>query len=157
MVVDSTNTIAFISSEVNGGISQDSPLAWINRFTGVWMNHSDRRAKKDIREITVLEAQKVFTIEPQSYIINESRQTGFIAQDIKHVFPEIVCGSDDKYYHMNNSGLIPYIVKLIQSQANEIASLRSDVKILQQNMVDVFDRLNRVIFCSGLNDLNLFK
>ena len=54
---------------------------------------------------------------------------GFLAQELKEVFPELVVQSFDGYYAVNYIGLIPIIVEALKEQRNE---LREQREILAQ-------------------------
>ena len=53
-----------------------------------------------------------------------SPHTGFIAQDVQPVLPDLVSQGPDGYYTLNYAGLTPYLVKAIQ----EIATISGAFK-----------------------------
>ncbi|MDH3650964.1 MAG: tail fiber domain-containing protein [Saprospiraceae bacterium] len=104
---------------------------------GVYTTVSDIKYKRNIESLGGV-LSKLMQINPSSYHMSRSPNTGrsfgFIAQNIRDYFPELVKerGQDhDTYLMMNYSGMIPVTVKAIQElreiifeQENEICDLR---------------------------------
>jgi hypothetical protein len=57
-----------------------------------------------------------------------SPHTGFIAQDVQPIFPDLVSQGPDGYYTLNYAGFTPYLVKAVQ----EIASVSG---VFEQNLI----------------------
>lgn len=101
---------------------------------------SDARLKTDINSIenalsTVLQLQP-YHYQKRSGISNssfESKEYGFLAQDLQAILPELVNeGTDsDKTLSVNYISIIPILTKALQEQQNEIEELKS--KVLQSH------------------------
>jgi len=98
-----------------------------NGYTA-WTNWSDLRLKENVTDLEVTNVlDKICTIRPVTYNYNElsgfdeatrsRRISGFIAQELMEVFPDMVGTikkGDDEYYDTNLSNLTLYLVKAIQ-------------------------------------------
>ena len=99
-----------------------------------WTSSSDRRLKDDVQAISYgLDAVKA--LEPVSYVRNdrdiESRELGFIAQDVEGVVDEVVNITDDGYYGLDYQRLIPVLTKAIQEQQATIEALTARIAALE--------------------------
>lgn len=79
-------------------------------------------------------------LKPVNFLYNyqsddTTLNTGFIAQDAQKVIDNVVELSDktneNSYLGMNTTGLIPYIVKAMQEQQEEIMDLKSQLDELK--------------------------
>jgi hypothetical protein len=90
---------------------------------------SDRRLKKNIMDIDGHVLDKVLKLMPVEFDwINQvvGRQAGFIAQDVKALFPLTVGGDETNGYLTFTPGnLVPYLVMAIKEQQAEIDNLKS--------------------------------
>ena len=108
-----------------------------NGYTA-WTNYSDSRLKENVTDLDATNAlDKICAIRPVTYNYNElsgfdedtraRRISGFIAQELIEVFPDMVgtIKKDDvEYYDTNLSNLNLYLVKAIQEQQAIITSLQ---------------------------------
>jgi hypothetical protein len=109
-----------------------------NGYTA-WTNWSDYRLKENVTDFDATKVlDKIFAIRPVTYNYNElsgfdeetraRRISGFIAQELMQVFPDMV-GTIKKdgveYYDTNLSNLDLYIVKAIQQLTAEIKTLKN--------------------------------
>jgi len=109
-----------------------------NGYTA-WTNWSDSRLKENVTDFDATNVlDKICAIRPVTYNYNElsgfdeetraRRISGFIAQELKEIFPDMV-GTIKKdnveYYDTNLSNLDLYIVKAIQQLAAEIKTLKN--------------------------------
>ena len=109
-----------------------------NGYTA-WTNWSDYRLKENITDFDATNVlDRICAIRPVTYNYNQlsgfdeetraRRISGFIAQELKEVFPDMV-GTIKKdgveYYDTNLSNLDLYIVKAIQQLAAEIKTLKN--------------------------------
>ena len=114
-----------------------------NGYT-LWTNYSDIRLKENITDLEVTNVlDKICAIRPVTYNYNElsgydeqtrnRRISGFIAQELMEVFPDMV-GTIKKenveYYDTNLSNLNLYLVKAIQEQQAIITSLQEQINEL---------------------------
>ncbi|MCG6191418.1 tail fiber domain-containing protein [Maribellus maritimus] len=62
--------------------------------------------------------------------LNRNR-IGFIADEIKEIFPDLVEEDSEGYLHVDYLGLIPVLVESIKEQQNQIATLQSILNVKQ--------------------------
>jgi hypothetical protein len=95
-------------------------------FAGV--NESDRRVKNNIIQIdSALEKVKLLKPSTFSYIRNKNEtRGGFIAQEVKEVFPEFVSRqeNEDDIMGVDYNGILAAAVKAIQELSTEINLLK---------------------------------
>ena len=135
----SGTAIAYIgSNNVSGGsgqldLSNSSGSATIQAdgsSGNIWCvrvnQSSSRKLKTNIQPITSEEANKLFELTPVTFDFkNEALgkdQRGFIAEDVEQIIPQIVSTVDDKK-SIDYTGIIPYLVKVIQEQGERIKKL----------------------------------
>lgn len=110
-------------------------------------NASDRRLKKNIDSFKPL-LNAFLKLNPSyfNYIIDSPEyplRSGFIAQDMELVFPELVLKSnynEELQDHVNTidiNGLIPYIVQAIKDQNEIVVSQQSQIDSLTQQLADL--------------------
>jgi hypothetical protein len=162
---------------------------------------SDARFKKDIKPLQNGILEKLMSIEPKEYSFDnekypggnfsEGRKTGFIAQELEKVFPELVNSSAHildptiklsenttfrtvtGYYSVDYVSMIPFLVKAIQEQQHQIASLSrgsissahsfsdlntelTEIVALQSETISQLEtRLNIVIEALSKNGINI--
>jgi trimeric autotransporter adhesin len=116
---------------------------------GAYVNTSDRRLKKDIRNLTGSDLLK--SIRPVSFdwidpkdSFMEVRQYGFIAQEVEEVFPNLVSTADDSMHtkSVNYTGLIPLMVSSIQELQDTNKLLKSQNDSLQARIDAIEHRLD---------------
>jgi hypothetical protein len=120
----------------------NSPIGSIGQSgtTGVSYNTtSDYRLKTDVAPIQNALAT-VEALNPVSFTwIDGRKDDGFLAHEIQVVIPNCVTGEKDavnedgtpKYQQMDNSGVIPFLVKAIQEQQALITSLTTRLTALE--------------------------
>jgi hypothetical protein len=104
---------------------------------------SDKEAKTDIADLAPM-SQKLFQLRPVSYklksptkdtlIIDKQKdatQFGFIAQEIKEIFPEVVVEREDGMLGVQYSELIPVLVQVMKDQQGEIDELKKQISELK--------------------------
>jgi hypothetical protein len=118
-----------------------------NGYTA-WTNWSDSRLKENITDLeTTNVLDKICAIRPVTYNYNEltgfdeatrsRRISGFIAQELMEVFPDMVGTikkGDEEYYDTNLSNLTLYLVKAIQEQQVQIQSLQAQNQDLKSRL-----------------------
>ena len=115
-----------------GSITQNGTTAVLYNTT------SDYRLKNDVAPIqnalTTIEA-----LNPVSFTWIDGRpDDGFLAHELQAVLPNCVTGEKDavnedgtpKYQQMDNSGVIPFLVKAIQEQQALITTLQTQITAL---------------------------
>lgn len=102
-------------------------------------NTSDRRIKSNIEDLSPSLA-KIMTLVPRQYNLKSDggRGVGFVAQELYETYPELVSKTDDgvseeftEPWQIGTTGLIPYMVKAMQEQQEEINELRQEIKSLK--------------------------
>lgn len=118
---------------------------------GQYMAISDRRLKKDISLISTGVLTKMMSLQAMSYhYIGEKadaqRSLGFMAQDLKAVFPELVGSfkereTNKEYLNVNYNGLTVLAIKAIQEQQAEIEALKKENEALKARFDSIEARL----------------
>jgi hypothetical protein len=114
---------------------------------------SDQRLKENIKPLDKV-LDKIMQLKPSTYNFKseyskmnlpQGKQTGFIAQEMEKVFPQLVEDipvkeeNDEKvvaYKGINYIGLIPLLTKAIQDQQKEITELKQMVEQLSIQVVN---------------------
>ena len=103
---------------------------YINPTTTSLSCSSDARLKANVVPLDSADGlAAVLQLHPVTYnwkseSATTSPHTGFIAQDVQPVLPDLVSQGPDGYYTLNYAGLTPYLVKAIQ----EIATISGTFK-----------------------------
>jgi hypothetical protein len=104
---------------------------------------SDQNMKKDIRDMQDVKS-KFSLLRPVVYKLNKEAmkadgkndrigdQYGLIAQEVRELFPEIVTENEKGLTGIRYTELIPVMIKMIQSQQQEIDLLKTQVSKLQE-------------------------
>ena len=138
----SSNNWELVTNAGSGGLSMYANGFLAGSFdpiTGAYSPVSDKRFKTNIQPIASV-LSNLLKLNPKHYELNRNNPTrkqslGFIAQEVKELFPELVHISDDPrsqgYHTIDYTGFSVLAVKAIQeqqaiieSQAKEIADLK---------------------------------
>ena len=99
---------------------------------GVWTNASSREYKKDIKELTKVEAMDAFTkLNPVKFSYKagfEEKHVGFIAEDA----PELVATKDRK--GMSSMDVVAVLTKVVQEQQRTIAELSRRLSLVERRL-----------------------
>lgn len=103
-----------------------------------FVQSSSKRIKENIEEMTKEEAKKILLLDPVTYdYINKENGTGcrgLLAEDVAPIIPSCVigdvnCADDDKKsieaIGIDYSKLVPYLIKMVQMQQDEINELKN--------------------------------
>ena len=127
---------ALIVSTGNVGIGTTDPAGYKLNIAGTgylgaaeWVYGSDQRLKQNIAYLGSSSGlEQIMALKPArfDYISGEKNQLGFIAQDVQSVIPEAVVTVDPQtgMLGLKNNFIIPYLVKGMQEQQNQIANLQ---------------------------------
>ncbi len=108
-------------------------------LTGFVPISSDRRFKKNITELENI-SEKIAKIKSYTYEFRldefkgrnfaKGEQLGFIAQELKEVFPQLVVEGKDGYNYVNYDGMIPVLLEGFKEQQQQIEELKTLVQSL---------------------------
>jgi len=125
----------------------DIPRGSFHPNTGVYTPISDRKFKKEIKPLNS-SLSRVMKLKPSTYEMktsdNRNREIGFVAQEVKELYPELVNDlTDDKtgksFYTLNYTGITVLAVKAIQEQQEIIEEQAKRIEVLERK----FERLQR--------------
>jgi hypothetical protein len=122
-----------------------NPIGAYHPQTGAYAALSDERVKTDIRPMADIGPQ-LEQLKPVQYQADVPQagpelQTGFIAQDMMEVFPNLVTHHKDAepgatipdMHLLNYDGLAVYAIKLIQEQQQKIEELKKRLQTLKHD------------------------
>ncbi len=123
-----TNTLM-----VAGTIYAQGDITSAGNVHGIVFIPSDERFKKNISTIENasdrLAKIRGVTFEWEK---NQKPDSGFIAQEIKEVFPHLVTERSDGYFGVNYNGIIPYLVEAIKQDHQTITRLEKRIEALEK-------------------------
>ena len=104
--------------------------------------------KEDITPIRE-SLSKILQLNPVTYYwidksVDESRQIGFIAQEVEKIFPELVKTNEKGQKAMNYSQLVSPIVKALQELHLKNIELEKENKRLKSQNEDIIKRIERL-------------
>lgn len=100
---------------------------------------SDITLKKDIKELDSA-LQDILSLRPvtwywKSDLQNEELQHGFIAQEVESILPSLVSEEErsdgTRYKSLSSKALLPYLVKALEEQQEQISALMLQVEALE--------------------------
>ncbi|MCL6534629.1 MAG: tail fiber domain-containing protein, partial [Armatimonadetes bacterium] len=111
-------------------------------YASEFRTRSDERLKRDIQSLDASsELQRLLSLRPVSYYWRDERlpqtmQYGFIAQELREVFPELVSeGEDDqRTLAVNYQALIPLLVNALQAQQEQIRQQETRIQKLEAEL-----------------------
>ncbi|MCC7245835.1 MAG: tail fiber domain-containing protein [Saprospiraceae bacterium] len=122
--------------------------------TGAYTQISDQRLKKDIMDLPAQLMEKIMKLHPVTYRYTSENEDapatmGFLAQEVKTLFPELVGQRFDRdknenYLSLNYAGFGVLAVKAIQEQQSEIQTLKAEKDALLKKMQDFEKRLSEL-------------
>ena len=106
-------------------------------LAGNWTSTSDRTKKHDITNINY-GLSELLKLRAVSYKWNGTNQTdfGFIAQEVKNIFPEIVYGEEGQM-SISYGQITAVLTKAVQEQQKEIEALESQVLMSQKKIAEL--------------------
>ena len=85
---------------------------------------------------------------------SDTRQIGFVAQDLEKIFPELVFTDAQGYKSVNYVGVVPVLVEAVKAQQKQIDALKNDnaelrkqsarISELEKNLADVLAALKQM-------------
>jgi Chaperone of endosialidase len=145
---NTANNIASANGAFYGMKTDTETGIWINDAWRFWVNSvgnatllgtltqsSDRRLKKDfiqlnnsLTDIYKLNGYHFRWIEEAR---NRNLQTGFIAQEVQKIFPELVQTDEKGFLSVNYIGLIPHLIEAVKELKNENNSLKLENNLIK--------------------------
>jgi hypothetical protein len=148
----STSWAGFFQGDVNiNGLAYCTSSAW----------SSDKRFKKNITILPSMTAQimkvKGYTYDykteefPSKNFV-KGQQVGFIAQELKEIFPQLVTEDKEGYNYVNYLGMIPVLlegfkeqVNMVSQQSKENQALKDEVADLKKQLIDQQQQISDVL------------
>jgi len=151
LMTNETSRLAITGTgNVGIGITNPTHLIHLNggaycNGTGAWVSGSDSTYKRDISTMTQYGLKEIIKLRPVTYIhkkdVQNKTQIGFIAQEVKHIIPEVVDGQEGNM-GIAYDRIVPVLVnaikeqqKIIEEQQKTISSLESDNESVQKRML----------------------
>lgn len=117
--VDNLHAASFMRSDTNTSCSGNVSIGGDLVVTGEVTAYSDKRLKTDIQTLN-----NRGLLNPVTYLKDNKRQIGFIAQDVQEIYPELVTESNG-YLSLNYQQL----TAVLSSQINNLYSLIDELKL----------------------------
>lgn len=120
-----------------------NPIGSFHPQTGAYVALSDIRFKEDIKPLETI-SEKLMQLRPVQYemkldYVPAGKKMGFIAQDVKKIFPDLVHISNDTIgqslsdmHLLNYDGMAVYIIQVIQEQQQKIEALKARIESLKK-------------------------
>jgi hypothetical protein len=133
-----------------GGISTYD-ICGSGTFMSTYMTRSDARLKNTVENMNAALIQSFMALRPVTYFLNKQTpetkglQYGFIAQEVRTVFPSMVTVSTDEdgVIGMNYQALIAPTVYVVQQQQQQIEALQSELKALKEMLLQLKQDQNK--------------
>ena len=134
-------TGVYIHSNGNVGIGTNNPTQPLLMASGahvttagVWMNGSDKKLKKNIRDLDKYGLNTILEMKPRSYSMKSTneQQIGFIAQEMLEIVPEIVSTSSETM-GISYGQITPILVNAIKDLSGLLTEQQQLIKNLQQD------------------------
>jgi len=114
----------------------DNNWVYINARGFTTKDNSSRKLKDNIKDITAERAREILDVKvvtfdykegiaPEDYRYN---RTGVIAEDTESVCPEVINYDNDKVSGVQYDRFIPYLIKMVQLQQEEIDRLKASIQ-----------------------------
>jgi hypothetical protein len=113
------------------------------RMTGEYVWFSDRRLKTNVQDLPVL-LNKVMQLRPVIYEMKKNnpeknKTIGFIAQEVKLLFPELVFTNENRgadgmgnIHALSYSGFGVIAIKAIQEQQQQLTDMKKEIDLLKE-------------------------
>ena len=130
-----------------------------NDATGAYTATSDRRLKKDFKEL-YFSWDNFMTMKPLTYKYKEDNKPttyiGMVAQDVEKVYPELVTyHKDNDIYHMDYSATGIVAIKGVQELKKEVEILKSENEQLKAKLSKLESLEARLSALENNSDTNI--
>lgn len=123
-------TDVYLRGRATYALKEDG-TTWTSFYGKAFTVKSTRKAKENFHEISDEEAEALLLLDPMhfDYINGEKDQSGFIAEDVEPIYPEICSyvskdnNGEVELFGIDYSKFTPYIIKLLQVQQKRIKEL----------------------------------
>lgn len=111
----------------DGGTSGNISVVGSVVYTESCFQFSARKFKKNITKIMDTSADELLCLEPVEFDYKDTgtHSVGLIADDVAKYFPNLIFYENEEVTGLNYVGLIPYMIKKIQMQQEEINELKN--------------------------------
>ncbi|MCW0484649.1 tail fiber domain-containing protein [Gaoshiqia sediminis] len=132
------SVIQQVSSNIGIGITPTQKLHVSGNIlaSGEVTAYSDKRLKSDVKPLSTA-IDKISKLNPVEYIKDDKKSIGFIAQELREIYPEFVLGveTENSYLSVNYSQIVAVLTKSIQEQQAMINELQKEVKELRNKII----------------------
>jgi hypothetical protein len=115
--------------------------------SGADFGSSDRRLKTNIQPIqqNVIELLTLANVVSFDWIKSKKHVgAGLIAQEVEEYLPELVHIDEEGMYSLNYTGFIPYLIKAVQEQQEEMKEKDARISELENRINELELRLERL-------------
>jgi hypothetical protein len=124
-------------------------IAELDNSSGAWQANSDVRLKKAVERLEPV-LDKVLQLLPSSYLYkhqdeHSKKEIGFIAQEIREVFPDLVKHSESGYYRLNYDNFGVIAIKAIQEQQQIIKSYQTELAGMKKEMAQIKKQMEHLL------------
>ena len=98
-----------------------------------FIKSSDLRLKSEIIPISNWH-EAIMNIEGKSYVKNDRKELGFIAQDVEKYFPELITYDNKGFLSMDYDGMIPVLWNAVREEMSELDKLKLRVSQLENEI-----------------------
>lgn len=118
--VDNLHASSFMRSDADTSCSGNVSIGGDLVVTGEVTAYSDKRLKTDIQSL-----DNRGLLNPVTYLKDNKRQIGFIAQDVQEIYPELVTENTNGYLSLNYQQL----TAVLSTQINNLYSIINELKL----------------------------
>lgn len=136
-------------AKINGGgcyIKSYDDSGYTGCFASSFTNMSSKKFKENIKPITEEEAEKLLDVEVVTYDYKEDagiisgdarlNQRGVIAEQVEDIIPSVITYEEEDGKMSPNgvdySKFVPYLIKMVQIQQEEINNLKAEISALKK-------------------------
>jgi hypothetical protein len=114
----------FVKAGATGGVNLASGAT-------SWAAVSDERLKKNIQPLSY-GLNEILQLDPVCFdynddVSNDSKRMGFIAQDVLEVIPEAVSGTQESFYGLSTTELIPTLINAVKQLNAKVTALENQL------------------------------
>ncbi len=132
---DNDDTGALRLYRYSGGFVYHHTLTINAAGNPTWLHVSDRRTKENIRSTSnILSRVNKLQLKRYNYIGNDVETTGFIAQEVQKVFPDLVEEMEDGHLGVNYLGFSTLAIQAINEQQEIISDLEQRLAKVERHL-----------------------